>query len=72
MNVYFLFFQFITIDDMEEDSIIKLPRRHMCAAHMLNLVASADIQNDMPGEFKKGYRNAIAKAQALWNKQSKS
>lgn len=64
--------EFITIDDMEEDSIIKLPRHHMCAAHMLNLVASADIENHMPGEFKKVYRSTIAKAQALWNKQGTS
>lgn len=74
--VFVFVFQFITIDDMEkgmeEDSIIKLPKHHKCAVHTLNLVASADIENHMPGEFKKVYRSAIAKAQALWNMQGKS
>lgn len=55
-----------------EDGIIKLARQHKCAAHTLNLVASADIEErHMPGAFKKAYRSAIAKAQALWNKQGK-
>lgn len=57
---------------MGEDSIIQLPKHHKCAAHTLNLIASADIENQVPGEFKKVYRSAIAKAQALWNKQGKS
>lgn len=69
------FFQFIALDDLEkgsEDGITKLPRQHKCAAHTLNLVASADIEErHMPGAFKKAYRSAIAKAQALWNKQGK-
>ncbi|XP_045122606.1 uncharacterized protein LOC123511056 [Portunus trituberculatus] len=66
--------EFVAFDDMEkssEDGIIKLPRQHMCAAHILNLVASADIEEShMPRALKKAYRSAMAKAQALWNKAS--
>ncbi|KAK8382392.1 hypothetical protein O3P69_015373 [Scylla paramamosain] len=68
--------EFITFDDMEkgsEDSIIRLPRQHKCAAHTLNLVASVDIEGShMPGAFKKVYRSAINEAQALWNQQGTS
>ncbi|MPC12629.1 hypothetical protein E2C01_005334 [Portunus trituberculatus] len=68
--------EFVAFDDMEkssEDGIIKLPRQHMCAAHILNLVASADIEEShMPRALKKAYRSAMAKAQALWNKHGAS
>lgn len=76
MDFLYPFFQFIAYDDMEkgsEDGFIKLPKQHMCAVHTLNLIASADIdESRMSGSFKKAYRSAIAKAQALWNKQGKS
>lgn len=57
---------------MEESSFTKLARHNKCAAHTLNLVASADIEDHMPGEFKMVYQSAIAKAQALWNKLGES
>lgn len=66
----------VSFEDMErggnEDSVIKLPVQHKCAAHMLNLIGSADIdEKHMPGIFKQPLRSALAKAQALWNKQGK-
>ncbi|KAF2365032.1 Zinc finger BED-type [Trinorchestia longiramus] len=68
--------EFIAFDDMEKGSeggYIKLPRQRRCAAHTLNLVASSDIDEKlMPEAFMKAYRSAIAKAQALWNKQETS
>lgn len=68
--------EFIAIDDKEKgskDGIIKLPSQHKCAAHTLSLVASADIkETHMPEAFKKAYRSAMAKTQALWNMQGRS
>ncbi|KAF2353120.1 Ribonuclease H-like domain [Trinorchestia longiramus] len=68
--------EFIAFDDMEkggEDDIIKLPRQKKCAAYTLQLMALAVIEEShMPGAFKKAYRSAMAKAQALWNKQETS
>lgn len=47
----------IEYDAMEkgsEDGIIKLSMQHKCAAHTLNLVASAEMEDrSMPGAFRK-------------------
>lgn len=61
------------MENQSKDGISKLPRRHKCAAHTMNLIVSADIERShMPGTFKMAYKSAIVKAQALWNKQGKS
>ena len=50
-----------------------LPAHMRCAAHTLNLVATADASAAMlDNTFKTASRRAMAKAQALWNAQSRS
>lgn len=40
-----------------------------CASHTLNLVATSDCKQAFNnGTYKKHYRSALAKCQALWNK----
>jgi hypothetical protein len=44
-----------------------------CAAHTLNLVATADAEKALEDTiFKTIYRRSMAKAQALWNTQARS
>jgi hypothetical protein len=52
-----------------------LPPHMRCAAHTLNLVATVDANKaleDKDTPFKTIYRRTMAKAQGLWNAQSRS
>jgi hypothetical protein len=50
-----------------------LPVHMRCAAHTLNLVATADADKALKDTaFKNACRKAMAKAQGLWNAQSRS
>lgn len=65
------FSEFIA-DEAAAPSLV-LPTHQRCAAHTLNLVASKDTDaalSDHP--FKLASRSMFAKAQALWNKQSRT
>lgn len=56
-----------------EDVGVILPKHERCAAHTLNLVATSDAGKALNNcsTYKKHYRSAFAKAQQLWNKQSR-
>uniref|UniRef100_A0A1B6LF16 BED-type domain-containing protein n=3 Tax=Graphocephala atropunctata TaxID=36148 RepID=A0A1B6LF16_9HEMI len=58
---------------VEADSI-SLPPHRRCAAHMLNLIGTKDIEKAMENdaELKKISRTAFGKCQGLWNKARKS
>ena len=48
---------------------LALPRHNRCAAHTLNLIATADASKALScTSFKKSFRSAFAKAQGLWNR----
>lgn len=50
-----------------------LPPHQRCAAHTLNLVASRDTEKAMEDSaFKTASRSMFAKANAIWNKQSRT
>ena len=74
-------FHAVEIDEMlrlhtstdEEGDPFPLPQHHRYASHTLNLVATSDCKqafND--ATYKKHYRSALAKCQALWNKFGRS
>ena len=49
-----------------------LPKHMRCAAHTLNLVSTTDADKALQGNgYRSVYRSAFAKAQQLWNKQSR-
>jgi hypothetical protein len=51
----------------------QLPPHQRCACHSLNLIETKDAENaESNSQFKKLYRSATAKAQAIWNKSSRS
>jgi hypothetical protein len=51
----------------------QLPPHQRCACHSLNLIATKDAENaESNSQFKKLYHSATAKAQAIWNKSSRS
>ncbi len=51
----------------------QLPPHQRCACHSLNLIATKDAEDaESNSQFKKLYRSATAKAQAIWNKSSRS
>lgn len=60
---------------LEQDDGLEyqLPKHHRCACHLLNLVATVDIQaaNANP-VYMKLSRSSSAKCQALWNQSSRS
>jgi hypothetical protein len=59
--------------EMEAFETDILPPHMRCAAHTLNLVASADAEKALMDQgFKSIYRRTMAKAQGLWNAQSRS
>ena len=61
-----------TITD-EEDNPFPLPPHHRCASHTLNLVAASDCKQAFDNTtYKKHYRRALAKCQALWDKFGRS
>jgi hypothetical protein len=67
-----------TGDAVEVENII-LPRQERCAAHTLNLVASVDgvqltscVKDSSVTAYTRMYNSAFGKAQALWNKYSRS
>ena len=62
-------------EDNDEKGIgIFLPKPMLCASHTLNLVVTTDAGKTMNkcAIYKKYYRSAFAKAQEIWNKQSRS
>ena len=69
--------QVISIEDMLATENIErrkeLPAHMRCAAHTLNLVATADAENALIDVlFKSVFKNAMEKCRALWNHQSRS
>ena len=51
----------------------RLPAHMRCAAHTLNLVATADADQALKNPlFEKRYVSAMSKCRALWNKQNQS
>jgi hypothetical protein len=57
----------------EENSANILPVHMRCAAHILNLKATADANKALEDSvFKYACRKAMAKAHALWNAPSRS
>lgn len=51
----------------------QLPHHQRCACHSLNLIATKDAENaELDLQFKKLYLSAMAKANAIWNKSSRS
>ncbi|XP_025098315.1 uncharacterized protein LOC112566373 [Pomacea canaliculata] len=55
-----------------ESTSVVLPPHQRCAAHTLNLVASKDSEAALQdGAFRTASRSLFAKAQAVWNKQSR-
>lgn len=58
--------QFIVLDDSDDEGSFQLPKQQKCAAQTLNLVATTDIMDkNLPDSYKKPFRAALAKAQAL-------
>ena len=67
----------VEVDNILEEAIEGgsiLPTHMRCAAHTFNLVATADAGKalDESSTFRSTYRKTLAKAQALWNQQSRS
>ena len=57
----------------DDEMAVPLPPHMRCSAHTLNLVASSDSEKAFSdGPYKTACRRAMAKAQALWNAQSRS
>ena len=61
-------------DNDKEVIGIFLPKHMLCASHTLNLVVTTDASKTLNkcAIYKKYYRSAFAKAQEIWNKQSRS
>lgn len=60
------------LDDIEE-SHVRLPPHHRCAAHTLNLVATHDAAGaERDTHYAKAARTALSKCSLLWNKQGQS
>ena len=58
---------------VEGDNPFPLFPHHRCASHTLNLVATSDCKQAFDNAtYKKHYRSALAKCQALWNKFGRS
>jgi hypothetical protein len=72
------FVESIEVEELLEDnssssSSYSLPIHMRCAAHSFNLVATVDSEKALEDiSFKSMSRKAMAKAQALWNLQSRS
>lgn len=60
-------------EDTPPMTSLLLPPHQRCAAHTLNLVASKDSEKALEDPaFKTASRSFFAKAQAMWNKQSRT
>ena len=55
------------------DSDYALPSHMRCSAHTLNLVATTDADKALASDpdYKRSCKSVFAKAQELWNKQSR-
>jgi hypothetical protein len=51
---------------------IKLPKHIRCSCHLLNLIATRDVEKIACPVFKKIKKRVDAKLQAIWNKQARS
>nr|CAH0108254.1 unnamed protein product [Daphnia galeata] len=51
---------------------IKIPKNIRCSCHLLNLIATTDINNINNVAFKRMKKRIDAKLQKIWNKQSRS
>lgn len=58
--------------DTERQEQIKLPYHVKCPCHLLNLIATADIQKITNPTFKKLKKKIDQKLQKIWNKQARS
>jgi len=58
------------IDD--EQVLYRLPPHRRCACHMLNLIATTDVQTADTGVMKRVSVQTFSKLSALWNKQNRS
>ena len=56
----------------EEVEKVILPPHRKCACHLLNLVATTDVERHMSGTVKKISVQTISKLSALWNKQNRT
>ena len=56
-------------EDIEQ---VILPPHRKCACHLLNLVATTDVQRHMSGTVKKISVQTFSKLSALWNKQNRT
>ena len=60
-------------DDSNEFRAVEIDNLRRCASHTLNLVATSDCKQGFDNAtYKKHYRSALAKCQALWNKFGRS
>lgn len=61
------------LDATPESTETRLPKHERCAAHTLNLVATADADRALEdAQYKRIYTKVIAKCKAVWNKQQQS
>jgi hypothetical protein len=51
---------------------IKLPKHIRCSCHVLNLIATRDVDNISCAAFNKIKKRVDAKLQCIWNKQARS
>ncbi|KAK3924247.1 Putative AC9 transposase [Frankliniella fusca] len=53
---------------------VSLPPHRRCACHLLNLVATVDLDKDLerPGPVKTAWANVLSKCRAFWSKQKRS
>ncbi|KAM7303401.1 uncharacterized protein ISCGN_013359 [Ixodes scapularis] len=63
----------LQLDATPDSTETRLPKHERCAAHTLNLVATADADRALEdAQYKRIYTKVIAKCKAVWNKQQQS